>query len=146
MNIATALKSEISRVSRKEMRAEFQALKKTTTKLRSDNAELKRRMAELEKFVKLLSKRSARDKVEVNVAPASKDSPAVERFSAKGIAAQRKRLGLSAADLGKLIGVSGATIYLWEKGETRPRANQMPGIAAIRKMGRREASSKLGEA
>lgn len=146
MNIAAALKSEISRVSRKEMRVEFQALKKVTTKLRADNADLKRRLSDLEKAIKLLNKASSRERAAPQSRESSAGGKAVERFSAKGIAAQRKRLGLSAASLGKLIGVSGATVYLWEKGQSRPRANQMAGIASIRQMGRRESQSKLAEA
>ncbi|MBI2726220.1 MAG: helix-turn-helix domain-containing protein [Polaromonas sp.] len=145
MNIAVALKSEISRVSRKEMRAEFQTLKKVTTKLRADNAELKRRLLELEKAIKLLSKAAGSGRARNSTAKEAGAEKSVERFSAKGIAAQRKRLGLSAADMGKLIGVSGATVYLWEKGQTRPRPTQMTGISAVRQMGRRDARSKLDE-
>ena len=44
---------------------------------------------------------------------------------------------------GKLIGVSGASVYLWEEGKTRPRATHMPGIAAVRGMGKKEAAAKL---
>ncbi len=140
MNIATALKSEISRVSRKEVRTELQALKKTTAKLRSDNAALKRRIANLERLIKHLSKGGAKK----TVAAGSKDEAGtVARFSGKGLAAQRKRLGLSAADFGRLIGVSGASVYLWEEGKTRPRAKRMPGIATVRGMGKREAALKV---
>jgi DNA-binding transcriptional regulator YiaG len=141
MNIATVLKSEIIRVSRKEVRAELQSLKKTTTKLRSDNAELKRRLAEVERLVKQLSRGVAAKAV---VRPAD-DFGKVPRFSAKRLAAQRARLELSAANFGKLLGVSGASIYLWENGKTRPRASQMPGIAAIRLMSKRDAAAKLAE-
>jgi hypothetical protein len=35
------------------------------------------------------------------------------RFSAKGPAAQRKRLGLSAQEIGLLVGTSGQSIYNW---------------------------------
>jgi len=65
------------------------------------------------------------------------------RFSAKGLAAQRKRLGLSAAAVAALLGVSGQSIYKWEEGKTRPRASQLPAIAALRKMGKREANARL---
>jgi DNA-binding transcriptional regulator YiaG len=143
MNLAAALKSEISRVARKEVRAEVQALKKVTTKLRADNAELKRRLLDLEKAIKLLSKAAGRGTTRTQMEEESGEGRSVERFSAKGMVAQRKRLGLSAASMGKLIGVSGATVYLWEKGETRPRASQMPGIAKVRQMGKVEAQSNL---
>jgi DNA-binding transcriptional regulator YiaG len=141
MNIATILKSEISRVARKEVRTELQALKKTTTKFRSDNAELKRRLAEVERLIKQLSKGVGTKAV---AAPADEFGK-VPRFSAKRLAAQRARLGLSAANFGKLVGVSGASIYLWENGKARPRASQMPGIAAVRLMSKRDAAAKLAE-
>ena len=97
MNIASLLKAEITRVSRKEVRTELQALKKTTTKLRSEIAELKRRLAILEKLVKQLGKGGAK---KAPAAGSQDEAGTVARFSSKGLAAQRKRLGLSAADFG----------------------------------------------
>ena len=46
-NIATLLKSEISRVARKELRSETLSLKKATRTYRSEIAALKRRMQDL---------------------------------------------------------------------------------------------------
>lgn len=138
MNIASLLKAEISRVARKEVRAEVQSLKKASFQYRSDIADLKRRASKLEKLVAQLSKgtRKAIEAVEG-------ESATVVRYSAKNLASQRKRLGLSAADFGKLLGVSGAAVYLWEKGETRPRPIQMPAIAAVRKMSKKNVAEKL---
>ena len=65
------------------------------------------------------------------------------RFSAKRLAAQRKKLGLSAGDMGALIGVSPQTIYNWEAGKSRPRQQQLAAIAAIRGVGKREIKAKL---
>ncbi|MDO9485027.1 MAG: helix-turn-helix domain-containing protein [Actinomycetota bacterium] len=140
MNIANILKSEISRVARKEVRTELQSVKKSSATYRSDIAALKRRIADLERLVKQLSKGGAKKAEAVG---AQDESGTVARFSGKGLAAQRKRLGLSAADFGKLIGVSGASIYLWEEGKTRPRSTHMPGIAAVRGMGKKEAREAL---
>lgn len=138
MNIASLLKSEISRVARKEVRADTQALKKSSAKYRSEIADLKRRLAEVERLVKQLSKGTRKA-----VDAATGESATVVRYSAKNLASQRKRLGLSAADFGKLLGVSGAAVYLWEKGETRPRPAQMPAIAVVRKMSKKNAADKL---
>jgi len=52
-------------------------------------------------------------------------------------------LGLSAADYGKLIGVTGHTIYSWEKGTSRPRKTQLPVLASIRQMGKKEVHARL---
>lgn len=65
------------------------------------------------------------------------------RFSARSVKAQRTRLKLSAADYGKLVGVSGLTIYNWESGKTRPRQQQLAALVAVRAYGRREALAKL---
>lgn len=67
------------------------------------------------------------------------------RFSAKGFAAQRQRLGLSAADVGKLLNVSALSIYKWEGGKARPRARYLPAIAAFRNLGKRNAAEILSK-
>ncbi len=65
------------------------------------------------------------------------------RYSARSVRAQRKRLKLSAADYGKLVGVSGLTIYNWEHGKVRPRKAQLAGLVAVRGIGKRETMAKL---
>lgn len=139
MNIATALKSEISRVARKETRSEVSALKTASSRYRSDIAELKRRIVQLERMVVQLGKGSGK---KAPRAPEGEPATAT-RYSAKNLAALRKKLGLSAADFGKLLGVSGASIYLWEEGKIRPRDKNMPAIAKLRKMGKKAALEQL---
>lgn len=67
------------------------------------------------------------------------------RFSAKRPAQQRQKLGLSAADMGLLLGVPGQTVYHWEAEKSRPRPTQLQAIAALRKVGKREAKTRLEE-
>lgn len=45
----------------------------------------------------------------------------VPEFNGKAVKAERDRLGLSAANYGKLVGVSMLTVYNWEKGKSVPR-------------------------
>ena len=140
-NFAGVLKSEITRVARKEARAQNSQLKKASSHHRTDVAALKRRVLELEKLVKGLAKRGPKAS-----APADVEADAglaVHRYSAKGFAAQRKRLGLSAAELGVLLGVSNQSVYKWEEAKARPRASHMPAIAALRRMSKAEAAEKL---
>jgi DNA-binding transcriptional regulator YiaG len=143
-NIATVLKSEIARLARKEIRGETEALKKATARYRSEIAALKRELGTLQRQVKSLSKSrggpAARTKDD-----AEGDAGTAHRFSAKGLASHRKRLDLSAADFGALVGVTGQSIYKWETGKARPRASQMAAIADLRKLGKREAKSRLEE-
>lgn len=139
-NIASVLKSEIQRVARKELRTETQQLKKTVAQYRSQLAQLKRRLQALEQQVRRQSRGGGR------AAPAEsqdEDSGPSLRFSAKGLATQRKRLGLSAASVAKILGVSALSVYKWESGKTRPRARQLEAIASLRKMGKREAQARL---
>lgn len=55
----------------------------------------------------------------------------------------RKKLGLSAADFGKLAGASAQSIYSWEAGKTVPRKSQQATIAGLRGMGKKEAKARL---
>jgi len=140
-NIATALKSEISRVARKEVRSESQSLKKASTQYRTDIAALKRRVLALEAEIKRLGK-AAKTKP---VTATTEDSSSRLRFSAKGFASQRKRLGLTAVQMASLLGVSDQSVRKWEEGKAHPRVSQLPTIAAIRKMGKSQAAARLGE-
>jgi DNA-binding transcriptional regulator YiaG len=137
-NIASLLKEEISRLARKELRANTESLKKAVATYRSEIAALKRRVETLERQVKRTAKTVSR---EVPVEDAESDGQ--HRWRAAGFAQHRKRLGLSAADCGKLLGVSGLTVYKWEGGQARPRAKYLPAIAALRRMGKREAIKQL---
>ena len=138
-NIASVLKEEIARVARKEMRTETQQLKKASAHYRSDIAALKRRIAALEKLVSRLGKSAGKKARSTEVAAPSNSF----RFSASGLAAQRKRLGLSAPDAALLLGVSDQSVYKWENGKARPRASQFAAIAALRSMNKKEAAARL---
>jgi len=140
-NIAAVLKSEISRVSRKEVRGETEALRKAVGAYRGEIAALKRRLQALEQQVRQLTKGSS--KVAASVpAEADEDGPK-RRFSAKGLATQRRRLGLSAEDLGRLLGTSGQSVYNWEQGKARPRASHQQAITALKTLKKADAVSHL---
>jgi len=67
------------------------------------------------------------------------------RFSAKGLRVHRERLGLSADDSGKLLGVSAQSIYNWEQDKARPSAELLAKVAALRAIGKRDAKSRLAQ-
>ncbi len=138
-NIASVLKEEIVRLARKEGRGQTEKLKQESARHRKEIVALKRQVAALERQVQRLGKaagRAAAPKEEEDAGPHL-------RFSASGFAAKRKRLGLSAAEAAALLGVSAQSVYKWEHGGARPRASQLAAIAALRKMGKREAQTKL---
>jgi len=138
-NLALTLKAEIVRVARKVVRAEVAALKKATSTQRAEIASLKRRAEDLEQNLRQLTK--ARSSAAA-VTPEAAGSRAT-LFSAKSLASQRKRLGLSAADCGLLIGASGQSVYNWETGSARPQDRHLGAIAALRSLGRKEAAARL---
>ncbi len=137
-NIASVLKEEIARVARKEVRGETDSLKKASSQYRSNIAALKRQVAALERQLKQLAKGAKRQAS----APSESDGGTI-RYSAKRLASHRAKLGLSAKDYGALIGVSALSIYKWEGGNVRPRASQLQAIAAVRRLGKREAAAHL---
>ena len=67
------------------------------------------------------------------------------RFTAKGLQSHRDRLGVAAADYGRLIGVTGQTIYKWEHGAARPRKQQLVALATLRGLGKKEARARLDQ-
>jgi DNA-binding transcriptional regulator YiaG len=150
-NIASLLKEEIARISRKQSRSETEQLKKASAHYRSEIAQLKRRIQAMEQQIKRIGKPSGRggggggSSSSSAAAEAEDDSGRQIRYSAKSLASQRKRLGLSAAALAKIIGVSALSIYKWESGNTRPRRKQIEAIAALRDMGRRDVQKRLEE-
>ncbi len=141
-NLAAVLKSEVARLARKELRAETDALRKAVASQRSEIVALKRRAEALEKALAALT-RLANNKGRA-ARPEAEDADAgAFRFRAKGLASNRKRLSLSAEDFGLLVGASGQSVYLWERGETKPRPKNLVAIAALRGAGKREVHARL---
>jgi DNA-binding transcriptional regulator YiaG len=136
-NIAAVLKSEISRIARKEVRNETASLKKVAASHRSDIAAFKRRIQTLEQLLR----RSEKTRPGAALVAETNGSPIKTRFSAKSLASQRKRLGLSASDCGLLVGVSTQSIYNWEEGKARPHAKHLPALAALKTLGKKDAAS-----
>ncbi|CAN7173883.1 helix-turn-helix domain-containing protein [Variovorax paradoxus] len=143
-NIASILKAEISRVARKEVRAEIETLKKASVAHRASIAELRRQVSALEKELQRAAKTAARPAtVDASDNETDTDTGTKRRFSATRLAAHRAKLGLSAAHYGHLVGVSGQTIYHWEQGKARPRAAQLESLAAVRSLSKKQVAERL---
>ena len=141
-NVAQVLKEEIKRIAKSQAKLLTTDLHKDVVKLKKTVAEQKRRIAALERDKNWLVESEKRRIKEAPAAPAS-DTKA--RITAKGMRAQRKKLGLSQADFGKLLGVSMMTIGLWEKknGPLKVRDTTRAAILAVRGIGAREAKKRL---
>jgi DNA-binding transcriptional regulator YiaG len=140
-NIAITFRQEIIRLARREIRSQTRGLRKASAQFRRDVAELKRHASKLKSEVARLERRVGKDGAPQTTAA----DPAKVRFTAKGVIAQRRRMGISAADYGKLVGVTGHTIYKWEHGSSRPRRAQVSALASIRRLGKTEARARLDQ-
>ena len=136
-NLSSVLKSEITRLARKEIRGAVDPLRKANAGYRREIAELKRQVAALQRDLKVAARPTR------TAAPIADAPKTPTRFVAKGLKSLRARLGLSAADFGRLVGASGQSVYNWETGKAIPRGTQQAAIVAVRGIGKRAAMKRL---
>lgn len=136
-SLSSMLKTEMTRLSRKELRVQVEPLRKANSTYRRDIAELKRQVAGLQRQLGALSRIGAKAQEPRAEAPT--------RFVAKGLRSLRTRFGMSAADFGKLAAASGQSIYNWENGKAIPRKAQMATLAGLRGLSKKAAHARLLE-
>ena len=139
--LAVALKEEIRRLARKEIKAQTGAMAQAVTRVATRNRPAQAAGAGTREDDRVLGSSGNASVMGNRSLPAVR--PKVCGFSARSVKAQRKRAGLSAADYAKLVGVSALTIYNWEQGKSRPRKEQLASLVALRGLGKREAGAKL---
>jgi DNA-binding transcriptional regulator YiaG len=138
--LAVALKDEIRRLARKEIKVQTGRQARAVAQYRREIARLKRQQREQEKQIAFLTAQANKAHPAPTMASKRNDE---FRFSARSVKAQRRRTGLSAADYAKLIGVSPLTVYNWEHNKSRPRNGQFAVLVALRGLGKREAQAKV---
>lgn len=139
-NLVSVLKEEVRRLARKEIRAQVGTTKQAVAQFRREIASLKREIRQQTKKISFLQSQARKQLSKTKATPEGLEGV---RFSARSVKAQRNRLGLSAKDYGRLVGVSGLTVYNWEHGKSRPRQSQLAALASVRGIGKREASARL---
>ena len=144
-NIMSALKAEISRLSRKEAKQVVAPIKKASANYRGLIAGLRKQVVALQNELAAL-KRAAPKAEKVLGA---KETPE-GRFwiTGKGVKALRKRLGLTQARFANLAGVSVPTIVNWEKVEGKVEIRRKATMARLQELkgkGKREVAAMLGE-
>lgn len=140
-NIGAVLRDEIARLTRRSTRPTIMPLKK-------DVSELKRIVREQREAIFRLSRDNARLIADLTsriarLPEVSQQQALKVRISPRLIKAQRNRLNLSQEEFGKLLGVSGHTVFLWEHKKVAPRPKIRGAFAAVRQFGRREARERL---
>ena len=137
-DIINSVKEEILRLAGKQAAAQVGKAQQVAAHYRSEAIELRRLVKQQEKEIKYLKK-------QVPVEQPEDAQLEGVRFSAKSVKSQRRRLGLSCEQYGRLIGVSTLTIQNWESGKSRPRRQQLLVLVAVRNIGKRAALAKLAE-
>jgi DNA-binding transcriptional regulator YiaG len=145
-NVVNVLKAEIARISKREAKSATHAIGKSNAWLRKTVADLKKRLVLLEKENKLLIATMTKYQVTQPEKPDEEEGKKA-RFTSRGILALRKKLRLSQADFGKLLGTTPHAVYLWEKkiGALNLRDKTKAAILSIRALGAKEAKEKLEE-
>ena len=141
-NFATLFKTEVARLTRKELKLQIDPLRKQVAAQRKVILGLKQDIAKLQKASAIVSRAgSARVVVE-----RAEDAPATRaRFSAGGLKKLRTRLGLTREAFAPLLGVSSQTIYIWESGQARPRQESIDKLAIVRGMTKQQAQDVLAQ-
>ena len=138
-NIARILREEISRLARREIRTSLEKARESVKQHQLQIASLKGQVKTLVGQVSALEKNLARSAAMPRVETAARQT----RVAPKAIASMRRRLGLSAADLAGLMGVTAQTIYNWEREATKPNPQQQAKLASLRSVGKRRMQAHL---
>ena len=143
MNVMTVLKSEISRLARKEAKRVVAPVQKASATYRGLIASLRKQVDALQKEV--AGMRRAMPKHDMAIQAPEPQG----RFwiTGKGVKALRKRLGATQAQLAKLAGVSSQAVVNWEahKGKINLRKAAAGALQGLRGKGKREVAQMLGE-
>ncbi|MBL7134073.1 MAG: helix-turn-helix domain-containing protein [Phycisphaerae bacterium] len=135
-----ALKSEITRLAKKQVRAACRPLA-------MDVRQLKRTVSALRKTVAALEKLGTDFQVQRTAEQARLGAPAEEvkaaRLSPTLIKKLRKRLGITQGELATLVGVSHSAVGSWEYGIAKPEGRNREALVALRKLGKREVQGIL---
>ena len=144
-DLLQSLKSEITRLSRKEIKAAI-------TPLQNSNAKLKKTVADLKAKIDFAEARNRHllasiKNVQVSKVETSAEEPARLRITPKVIRNLRSKLGLTRESFAKLLGVSSQTVYALEtkEGKIKLRTATLSKFLAIKNIGKREALRRLAE-
>jgi DNA-binding transcriptional regulator YiaG len=140
------IREEITRLTRKELKDTLQNQNKMNIGVKKSLAAVKAECAELRREVKAIHK--LLPKPAVAKTPEVADDK-LKRFrpTAKTVKQLRAKLGVSQANFAKLLNVSLPAVTLWERkeGVLQLRGKTKASLFALRTVGKREATARLGE-
>ena len=138
--LESTIKSEIQRLSKREIRSTFIPLRREVRTMRLKLSGLSKGINSLNRITKELHLEEAKPKLE-----ATPEEVKVSRLTPDRIRGLRKKLGISMRKLGILTGTSLGAILSWEKGKFKPRGEKKAALVGLRKLKKREVGKLLTE-
>ena len=140
--VEEALKAEITRLTRKELRA-------TVLPLIKEVRQLKRIVSGLSKTLAGLGRGAAAQAQRRQIGTAKLEAGTEEvkaaRISPGVVKNLRKKLGVNQEKLAIILGVSPGAVAAWEQGRAKPRGKNKKALVALRRLGKREIKRMLAE-
>ena len=134
------LKSEITRLARKEMRATYVPLARDVRRLKRTVSALEKTVAGLAKLRGELQAEQAASRANLSAAP---EEIKAARLSPGLIKKLRMRLGITQGELAALVDVSHSAVGSWEYEKAKPAGRNREALVALRKLGKREVAGIL---
>ncbi len=138
--LESTIKSEIQRLTKREIRATFIPLRREVRAMRLILSGFSRGILSLNRMANDLHLEDAKPKLE-----ATPEEVKASRLTPDRIRGLRKRLGISMRELGILTGVGLSAVAMWEKGKFRPRGEKKAALVALRKLRKRDVKKLLAE-
>ena len=144
-NILKELKSEITRLARKEIKGELSPTRKAVVIQRGLIAELRRQVNAMQKEFNGLKKAVPSPE---KVLTAKTEPGGRFWMTGQGVKAMRKRLGLTQKGFAGLAGVSSQAVLLWEgkSGKINFRKATAGRLQGLKGLGKREVAEILAKA
>jgi DNA-binding transcriptional regulator YiaG len=136
--LESTIKSEIQRLTKREIRATFVPLRREVRAMRLKLSGLSRGILSLNRMTKDLRLEETKPRLEANP-----EEVKASRLTPDRIRGLRKKLGISMRELGVLTGSSLSSILSWEKGKFKPRGDKKAALVALRKLKKREVRKML---
>ena len=138
--LESTIKSEIQRLSKREIRATFLPLRREVRAMRLRLSSLSKNFSTLNRLTKEQMQNLPKKGLE-----ATPEEVKASRLTPDRIRGLRKKLGISMRELGLLTGVTTWAVLMWEKGKFKPKAEKKAALVALKKFRKREVRKILAE-
>jgi DNA-binding transcriptional regulator YiaG len=140
--LEATIKSEIERLSKRELRQVSVPLKRDVRLLKISVSQIRKAVLPLERFAAHQRKKLTRRGIRLEATP---EEVKKSRFSPRLIRTLRKKLRITQKELAILVGVTLGAAHQWEAGKFTPKPEKKATLAALRKLGRSEVKKLLAE-